>query len=718
MPPRIRRRRLRRRQQAHRLPHRVALGFLILPLAIAGAIAVAAAFGGQAAVRSTCSLNALRPLHIGENSFVFAADGSLLGSIPSSRNRQPLQLRDMSTWMPKATVAIEDRRFYQHGGLDYKGILRAAVTDIEKGTFAQGGSTITQQLVRNLYIGNDQRTLQRKLREACLALRLAASWPKNRILATYLNQVYYGNHAYGIEAAAQTYFSRSASRLTLAQSALLAGLPQAPSIYDPFDQPKVAKTRRNDVLAAMYASRYISFARYARAARRPLGLKPGSIYTRIRQPYFFSYVEDQLVAAFGASKVRSGGLRVRTTIDPRLQNSAELAMKNILRTKTDPSAALVAIDPRTGKIRAMAVDVPSGERLQFNLASQGHRQAGSAFKPFTLAAAIGEGISLSSTFNGPPSLLITDPRCSTNFQPWDVSNSADESAGTMSLMDATAASVNTIFAQLVVKVGPDAVVRAAHRMGIVSPLQAVCSITLGTQPVSPLEMTSAYGTIAAHGVRHSPESLEVVRGANGKVLGQALPAGYRVMPANDADLITAALQGVVTHGTGTAAAIGRPVAGKTGTAENYQDAWFCGYTPQLVTCVWVGYPHGEVSMQFIEGYPAVFGGTIPASIWRDFMSQAVANMPVQDFPPAFDHGQQVSGSGFQTSSTSATTTTATTTTAPVTTSAQTPPPATTTVARPKPPPPPTSPPPTTAPPPSPPPPTSTSPQPPPPPTPE
>src|SRR5207248_2325809 len=455
--------------------------------------------GGAKAVESTCSLNALRPLRIGENSFVFASDGSLLGSIPSSRNRQPLKLREMTHWIPKATVAIEDKRFYEHGGLDYKGILRAAVTDLQQGTFAQGGSTITQQLVRNLYIGNDQRTLQRKLREACLALRLAASWSRNRILTTYLNQVYYGNHAYGIEAAAQTYFSRSARQLSLAQSALLAGLPQAPSVYDPFDEPKVALARRNAVLRAMRDSRYIGAAQLHEAVRQPLGLKPGSIYTRIRQPYFFTYVEQQLVDGYGASRVRSGGLKVKTTIDPRLQHAAEQAMKDHLLTKTDPAAALVAIDPRTGKIRAMAVDVPSGERLQFNLASQGHRQAGSAFKPFTLAAAIENGISLSSTFNGPPGLLITDPRRQANNGPWDVHNSADESAGTMSLMEATAHSVNTIFAQLAVKVGPPAVVQWAHRIGITSPLQAVCSITLGTQPVSPLEMTSAYGTFAAHG---------------------------------------------------------------------------------------------------------------------------------------------------------------------------------------------------------------------------
>jgi penicillin-binding protein 1A len=373
-------------------------------------------------------------------------------------------------------------------------------------------------------------------------------------------------------------------------------------------------------------------AAYTWARRQPLGLQPGSLYKQIHEPYFFRYVEDQLVSQYGERLVESGGLRVRTTIDPRLQRLAQRSIAGILRQGSDPAAALVAIDPRTGKVRAMAVYVPSHERLQFNLASQGHRQAGSAFKPFTLAAALEHGISLYSGYNGPPEMLITDPRCNTGFQQWDVHNNADETAGYMNLIDATANSVNTIFAQLVTQVGPPAVVRMAHRLGIRSDLKPVCSITLGTQAVSPLEMTDAYATFAARGVRHDPQAVESVRTAAGKIVPYATTKPHQAVSQQIADEVTYALEAVTQKGTGIGAAIGRPIAGKTGTAESYVDAWFCGYVPQLATCVWVGYPHREVSMNYVEGFAPVYGGTIPASIWHTFMGEALANVPVENFP--------------------------------------------------------------------------------------
>jgi penicillin-binding protein 1A len=636
------RRRGRRRRAFRRRWLTVVLVLLVAPFAILVGAVAATALEGPRVLRSTCSLDSLRPLRIGQNSFIFAKDGSLLGSIPSEKNRQPLTIKQMSPWLPKATVAIEDRRFYEHGGLDYRGILRAAVTNAERGRIVQGGSTITQQLVRNLYIGDERRTLRRKLKEACLALRLSSAWSRDRILITYLNQVYYGNHAFGAEAAAQTYFSKRARDLTLPQAALIAGLPQAPSVYDPFRRPDAALERRNDVLRALGAAGYISPGLAARLTSVPLRLHPGGLYTRIRQPYFFSYVEQQLIDQYGPERVETGGLRVRTTIDPKLQSAARLAMKSVLKEKTDPSAALVAIDPRSGAIKAMEVDVPSGEHLQFNLAAQGHRQAGSAFKPFVLATAVKQGISLSSTFSGPPELTIPDERCYTGYEPWDVHNFADESAGTMDLRNAIAHSVNTIFAQLVLEVGPENVVQTAHAMGIVSPLQAVCSITLGTQPVSPLEMTSGYATLAAHGVHRTPQSLRWVRSPRGKVLPRDVARPVQALTENEADLVTSALQGVVQFGTGTAAGLyDRPAAGKTGTAEDFQDAWFCGYVPQLVTCVWLGYPHRELPMYNVEGFAQVFGGSIPAAIWHDFMSVALENVPVEYFNSAYDSGHTV-----------------------------------------------------------------------------
>ena len=368
------------------------------------------------------------------------------------------------------------------------------------------------------------------------------------------------------------------------------------------------------------------------ARRRPLGLDPGKLYKTIHEPYFFGYVDQQLVGHYGQQLVESGGLHVRTTIDPRLQHLAQQTIAAHLKSRSDPASALVAIDPRSGKVRAMAVYVPSGERLQFNLASQGQRQAGSAFKPFTLAAALEHGISLYSYYNGPSQLLITDRRCLTGYnQLWDVHNNADETEGTMNLIDATANSVNTIFAQLVTQVGPPAVVRMAHRLGIQSTLQPVCSITLGTQAVSPLEMTTAYATLADRGIRHDPQAVDSVRTAAGKVVPFPQSRPQIALSQQVADLVTYALEAVTQKGTGTGAAIGRPIAGKTGTAEAYVDAWFCGYVPQLTTCVWVGYPHREVPMNDVEGYAPVYGGTIPALIWHDFMNAALANTPIENF---------------------------------------------------------------------------------------
>jgi penicillin-binding protein 1A len=655
------------RRRHGRRPRRRLVAVGLAGLITVAVVLVASLATGAAVVASDCSLDSLRPISLGSNSFVFASNGTRLGVVPSDRNRQPLALKRMSKWTPQATIAIEDRRFYDHGGVDFQAIARAALTDLERGQIVQGGSTITQQLVRNLYIGSDRRTFGRKLKEACLALKLGNKLSKDQILADYLNEVSYGNHAAGIEAAAQTYFSKPARRLTLGQAALLAGLPQAPTLYDPFRHPQRAIARRNEVLRAMANAGTITLAQLNAASAQPLGLVPGRLYTEIRHPNFFGYVEQQLVAHFGAREVRSGGLQIETTLDPHLQVLAQHAVENIMREPQDPAAALVAIDPKTGAIKAMISYKPDHAKLQFNLATQGHRQAGSAFKPFVLTAAVQQGISLYSGFSGPSQLTVTDPRCAYNGQPWDVHNYADESGGYMNLIDATAHSVNTIFAQLVTKVGPDHVVAVAHGMGIHSNLQAVCSITLGSQPVTPLDMTEAYATLAAGGIHHPAQALKLVRDPTGKVLARLVPHGNRVISPNTAATVVYALRGVVEHGTGTAAYFGRPAAGKTGTAENFQDAWFCGFVPQLVACVWVGYPKAEIPMYGVEGYSVVFGGSLPARIWHDFMSQATANLPVAYFPDARISGYTVSGSAATysySSSSSSATTTATTTAAP------------------------------------------------------
>ena len=366
--------RARRKKRSGRLRRRQRVGVLAAAVAVI-AVGVVVSAGAGIAFSAGCDLSALKPVEIGQNSFVYADDGSLLGTIPAERNREPVTSAAMSPWLSKATVAIEDRRFYEHGGIDYLGIARAAWTDVTAGKVVEGGSTITQQLVRNLYTGQE-RTFNRKVKEACLAIKLAHRWSKAKILNDYLNTVYYGNHAYGVEAAAQTYFSEHAKDLTLLQSALLAGLPQAPSIYDPLHDPQAALQRRDEVLQAMLRDNAITPAAYHQAIQsRSLDLKPGNVYTHISQPYFFSYVIDQLEQHYGANTVREGGLQVYTTIDPKLQFLAKRAINDVLPLKTDPAAAIVSVEPGTGAIRAMTAVVRT-KGNQFNLVAQSLRQAG------------------------------------------------------------------------------------------------------------------------------------------------------------------------------------------------------------------------------------------------------------------------------------------------------------------------------------------------------
>jgi penicillin-binding protein 1A len=440
--------------------------------------------------------------------------------------------------------------------------------------------------------------------------------------------------------------------LTLVQAALLAGLPQAPTTDDPITNPHAALARRNEVLQAMWKNGYISAAQLRRASQKSLELRPGHLYTRLQEPNFFGWATQQLAnnPRFGRQQVELGGLKARTTLDQRLQGLAVHAVSSVLHSPTDPAAALVAMDPRTGAVKAMVDYLPSGRRMQFNFATQAHRSTGSAFKPITLATALSEGVSLYSTFYGPPELFITDPQCATNNGPWDVHNYGDEEDGTMNLLDATANSVNTIFAQLIAKVGVRNVMATAKRLGVTEPIgsqnfKPACAITLGAVGFTPLELTDVYATFADGGIQHAPQAFEQVRGPNGKLIPLGSKGTRAISPNVDAQL-TYALQGVVEHGTGTAAAIGRPVAGKTGTAENYEDAWFCGYVPQLATCVWIGYPKGEISLYNVEGVGSVAGGTLPAEIWHDFMGPAVASLPVENFPtPDLNGGSVISGSG-------------------------------------------------------------------------
>ncbi|WP_156028278.1 transglycosylase domain-containing protein [Candidatus Solirubrobacter pratensis] len=607
---------------------------LVAGLAVAGAgAAVAVLFIDDPPALLRCDLGSAHARLLGRNTFLETSDGLRLGAVPSTWNREPVPLARMSPWLPSATVAIEDRRFWtRDSALDPEAIIRAAVANYHAGRPVQGGSTLVQQLVRDRYLRAPAPTFARKLKEACLAAQLEQRDSKRTILGAYLNEVYYGHHAYGAQAAAETYFSRPARRLTLTQAALLAGLPQAPSVYDPLDHPRTARRRRNEVLTALRTSAEISPSRYRAAVRSSLHLRPSRRYTALAAQPFFEYARRELVRRFGRWRARHGGLRIRTTLDSRLQRLATRAAHAWLGRPADPATAIVAIDPSTGAIRAMTVVAPGHGSLKFNLASQSRRQAGSTFKTFALTAAMEAGIPLGSVWNGPSSLTIPNRRCMNANGAWVVHNYADEAHGTMTLLQATAFSVNTIFAQVAMRVGPERVVDAAHRMGIESPLRPVCSITLGPEGVSPLEMADAFATLAARGIHHPPGALARVTASDGAVLTRLRHGGRRALSRTVADHVTYALAGVVRSGTGTAAGLDRPVAGKTGTAESFKDAWFCGFVPQLATCVWVGYPQAELPLLNLDGFGQVVGGSIPARIWHDFMAPALSRTPVRRLP--------------------------------------------------------------------------------------
>jgi penicillin-binding protein 1A len=682
---------------------------------VGGIIFVTVGFGAGTALSASCDLNTLRPVEIGANSFVYAYDGSLLGSIPAERNREPVQSSQMSKWLPRATVAIEDRRFWQHGGVDYVGIARAAWKDVNAGKVVEGGSTITQQLVRNLYTGQE-KTFTRKLKEACLAIKLAQKWPKQKVLDEYLNTVYYGNHAYGVEAAAQTYFSKHASELTLLQAALLAGLPQAPSVYDPYHNPQAALDRREEVLRAMLTNQSISPAQYNTAIHaNTLGLHAGRIYTRIKQPYFFSYVIDELDHAYGTNTVRQGGLKVYTTIDPRLQRLANKAIRDVLPYKEDPAAAIVSVEPGTGAIRAMTAVVRSAGN-QFNLVAQSARQAGSTFKTFVLASAIEQGIDPDSTYyTSAPFTCSIGPWCQT---PWEVHTYDNSYRGSMSITRGTLSSDNTIYAQLTLDVGPRYVWQMAHRLGVhLAPDKPVASIGLGSLAVSPLDMAAAYATFAAMGTYAKPMAITKVilpGGHEDKDSGWGKPQTKRALSQAVAWKVTDVLRQNALYGTGAGSGDGTHVnAGKTGTTENHADAWFDGYTRQLSTVVWMGYPKGEIPMLSVHGQ-TVAGATFPVPIWHEYMAAALWHHKVLGFElpdkyPIYHpitRGNYGSLGSYYTPTYSATTTSTTTTSGqttrthapPVSTAPAAPKPkAKTTTAAPPPPPPPTT---TSAPPPT------------------
>jgi penicillin-binding protein 1A len=568
------------------------------------------------------SLAACRKVDRGGNTAIFAADGRRLGLVDSDEARAPISIERVPRQLQLATVAIEDQRFYQHGGIDLEGIARAALKNLEAGKTVEGGSTITQQLVRNLCLHNPKRDLERKIIEAQLAVEYAERHSRQEILGQYLNIASYGTiegaTAIGVQAAAKIYFSKPVWKLDLAQEALLAGLPQAPSEYNPLLHPREALRRRNSVLRKMSQLGFVPASRAHAAEGSGLELGASGSYFAHREPFFFDYVEKQLIERYGVDTVRNGGLRVYTTLQPHLQEVALDAMHSILPYSTDPSSALVSIDPRNGDIATMASS-DSYEQSQFNLAAQGHRQPGSTFKTFVLTTAIKQGIDPYSTYYVSKPLDLDLPR----WGHWEVHTADEGYLGRVNLQQATVASDNTVFAQLDLDVGPQRVAETAHSLGIVSPLDGIPAEGIGglRVGVSPLEMADAYATLAAGGIRHDPVAIRRVVFPGGRVERPDRTRPRRVVSEAVAYEVTRLLHDNITEGTGTAAYTGCPgQAGKTGTTDRETDAWFAGFQPNLASVVWVGYPQSNaIEMTDVHGI-TVFGGTFPAEIWHALYS--------------------------------------------------------------------------------------------------
>jgi penicillin-binding protein 1A len=629
------------RKQAPSRPRRrirkLRLFGLLLILFVLGALSFT--FGLVTSVASEIpSLDPAR-LQQGEvDGYIYDRKGERVLAVLRGRQSRILVPSDkISNQMKLAIVAIEDKRFYEHRGVDLHGIMRAVWQDIRNKRVVEGGSTITQQFVKNAYV-KSQRSIGRKLKEAALAWQLEQRWSKDRILTAYLNTIYFGNGAYGVQQAALTYFHHGANKLGWAEAALLAGIPSDPARYDPVTNPRAARERRDTVLKAMLDQDDITYAQYANAKRARLP-NPDNVHlsgARGPAPYFTNYVQQQLIDRYGSSSVFGGGLRVRTTIDLKVQRFARQSITKWLTDPNGPSAALVAVDPRTGGVLAM-IGGNNYRKSQFNLAVQGERQPGSSFKPFVLATALKDGISPDSEFeSGPVEIPLGD-------KVWSVHNYENSDLGRISLATATEMSDNTVFAQLTQLVGPPAIVRTARQLGISSPLKSYFAIGLGAEAVNPLEMARSFSAFANGGRRidgaafgDRPRAISVVRNEAGGIEDNNVPVRRQVLTANTAALVTSLLQGVVRAGTGKRAQLsdGRPVAGKTGTTENYGDAWFVAYTPQLVAAVWVGYPNGLRPMLTEYHGDAVAGGTFPAQIWKTFMERALPylNEPPQDFP--------------------------------------------------------------------------------------
>ena len=565
---------------------------------------------------------------VAEPTTVYDANGNEIASY-YLQQRRSVDLSAISSYVVKGTVDTEDKRFYSHNGVDPQGIVRAVVVSLTGGS--EGASTITQQLVRNTILSDEQfdHTLKRKVREAYLAIQMEKEYTKDQILNMYLNTIYYGNGAYGIEAASIIYFNKDASDLTLAEAATLIGLPQSPSYYDPTVNPDAAKTRRNTVLDRMLEAGDITQEEHDAAQAENLVLNEGELSSSTgTYPYFTDYVKQLLLKDFSSDTILQGGLKVYTTINPTYQAAAEDACNKVLDDigNDQLGAALVSIDPDTGYIVAM-VGGQDYSTSQYNLATSTNRQMGSSFKMFTLAAAINAGMNPSITLNCSSPMQITST--------WKVKNFGNHNYGTQTLQSATAISSNTGYAQVAQAIGIDKVISTAHAMGVDTDLPEYLSVSLGSVGISAVEACEAYATLPAGGVHRDAVAITKIEDRNGNVVYQHEDNPTQAISEAVAEATTNVLKTVIASGaTGYYAYdyfdCDQPVAGKTGTSDNSEDLWFCAYTPQLCTVVWSGYPSSRTEVR-IDGSTGTTQETVQP-IWVDYMNTVLAGVPREEFP--------------------------------------------------------------------------------------
>jgi membrane peptidoglycan carboxypeptidase len=604
---------------------------------VAAGCCMAMAAGGRAAYGGAYIRSHSAPVILAAEparSVVYDRDGHVLAILDAGQNRNPVPYHSIPRTLINAVVDTEDHAFFLHGAIDVRSLLRAASTDLASGQARQGGSTITQQLVKNTIVG-PEKTLSRKMHEAVDAVRLQDTLTRRQILGDYLNTVYFGNGAYGVEAAAETYFGVPVALLRPAQSALLAGLIQDPGGYDPIVHPGAARVRRDTVLGLMATYHHLSRAEAARLSRAPLPNRVLGIAPPVGPSgYFLQEVtqlllDDPVLGATAEQRYKDlyeGGLRITTTLDPAMESAATAALHSELPdTNGRFTGALVAIDPTSGAVRALA-NGTTFATAQYDIATGrggSGRPVGSSFKPFVLLTALTEGWTPGDVIDGAGPCTIDV----SGYRPYVAQNFEGEAFGRIDLASALAHSVNCAYLRLGATVGLSAVAAVAHDLGITSRLEPYPSLPLGTEELTPLQMASAYATIDDGGTYHAPYFVQRIATSAGRVLYRAPRRGVQVVPRFATEEAVAAMERVVTGGTGTAAALGdRVVAGKTGTTSNFADAWFVGFSAQLAAAVWMGSTSGEVPMTDVGGI-AVAGGTYPARIWHDFMAAALAGAP-------------------------------------------------------------------------------------------